>query len=92
LDNSSNGNTMNMNGGSTMIQTGGQASSANARHKKYRTLSRLKGLFLAQNKSESDSLHDLPPHQLKTELAKKINQLNLDIDKHQKERYLTLLI
>jgi hypothetical protein len=85
LDNSSNnGGTLNLvNSSGSMIQTGG---SANARQKKYRTLSRIKGLFLTQNRSESDALHDLPPHQLKNELAKKIANLNLDIEKQHKER------
>lgn len=64
------------------------------RQNKYRTLNRIKGLFLAtsslntlgQNKNSENDLFDLPPQQLKNELVKKISQIQIELDKHQKER------
>jgi hypothetical protein len=59
-----------------------------SRQNKYRTLNRIKGLFLATSnsgKNEND-LYDLPPQQLKNELIKKINLIQLEIDKQHKER------
>jgi formin-binding protein 1 len=64
------------------------ANNAKSRQNKYRTLNRIKGLFLAtsnSNKNEND-LYDLPPQQLKNELIKKVNQIQLEIDKQHKER------
>ena len=64
------------------------SSNMNSRQKKYRTLNRIKGLFLATSamgKSEND-IYDLPPQQLKNELLKKINQIQLDLEKQHKER------
>ena len=55
------------------------------RQKKYRTLSRIKGLF-AVGKSEQDNLMELPPLQLRNELLKKMNLLQTEIEKQNKER------
>jgi hypothetical protein len=58
------------------------------RQKKYRTLSKIKGLFLVSAKNESDDyLFDLPPQQMKNELSKKMIVIQSDIEKQQKERY-----
>jgi hypothetical protein len=64
-----------------------------SRQKKYRTINRLKGLFItsgltsATNSSKDlDSLNDLPPQQFKKELLKKIDSLQTEIVKQQKER------
>lgn len=59
--------------------------SQTSRQKKYRTISRLKGIFLLSGKNEND-LYSLPPQQLKKELLKKIENLQIEIVKQQKER------
>ena len=58
---------------------------SNNRQKKYRTLNKIKGLFSA-SKNENDLLLELPPQQLKNELVKKINTVENEIEKHQKEK------
>jgi hypothetical protein len=60
--------------------------SGTSRQKKYRTLNKIKGLFLASVKSENDSMFELPPQQLKNELIKKISSIEIDLEKQQKER------
>ena len=65
----------------------GSASTNSSRNKKYRTLNRIKGLFSVPGvKSEQESLYDLPPQQLKNELLKKVNFIQHEIEKIQKER------
>ena len=62
--------------------------SGKSRQNKYRTLNRLKGLFLvtaSATRNEND-LYDLPPQQLKNELTKKITALQAELDKQHKER------
>ena len=81
----------NSNGTGTLNSTASLNSNNQAvanRQKKYRTLSRIKGLFVAQaGKVDQDSnLFELPPQQLKNELLKKMNALQAEIDKQTKER------
>lgn len=73
------------------LSNGNGCSSNNnkSRLNKYRTLNRIKGLFLAttnSGKNNENDLYDLPPQQLKNELIKKINSLQLELDKQHKER------
>lgn len=56
------------------------------RQKKYRTISRLKGIFLLSGGKPENDLYSLPPQQLKKELLKKIDSLQAEIIKQQKER------
>lgn len=66
---------------------GSGSTSSGSRNKKYRTLNRIKGLFSVPGlKSEQESLYDLPPQQLKNELLKKINFIQHEMEKIQKER------
>ena len=80
---------MNSNSSATLSghATTTSSSNLNSRQKKYRTLNRIKGLFTVQaaNKAEN-GLYDLPPQQLKNELVKKMNQIQLELEKTQKER------
>lgn len=65
----------------------GSGSTNSSRNKKYRTLNRIKGLFSVPGvKTEQESLYDLPPQQLKNELLKKVNFIQHEIEKIQKER------
>ena len=62
-------------------QTNYSSTSSKSRHNKYRTLNRIKGLFVAAAtsavgaKSEMDILLDLPPHQFKNEIFKLLTHL-----------------
>ncbi|RNA34224.1 formin-binding 1-like isoform X3 [Brachionus plicatilis] len=57
------------------------------RHKKYRTLNRIKGLFAAAGAiTRPEDANELPPAQMKNDLVKKIAATHADIDKQQKER------
>ncbi len=57
-----------------------------SRQKKYRTISRLKGIFLLTGGKQENDLYGLPPQQLKKELLKKIENLQSELVKQQKER------
>lgn len=77
-----------LNSSNTLNNNNNTNNNMNSRQKKYRTLNRIKGLFLATSasgKNEND-IYNLPPQQLKNELLKKINQIQLELDKQHKER------
>ena len=108
-------NVHNLSGSNDATATSSSAAPAtNGRYKKYRTLNRIKGLFLANGVGVSSApsmrstanggggghssrgaisigandsyLYELPPHQYKNELIKKMNQCDIEIGKQHKER------
>jgi len=77
-------NSQNSTRNATLSVSSLSSSSNTGRNNKYRTINRIRDLFTT--KTEMDSLYELPPQQQRKEITKKIEQLNADLSKEQKER------